>query len=700
MIAWQGAVHSAAAVDAAGRELMWNMGTPSHVLMYVLMLVAFVLFGLGMRRRLREWKAGAPVGERFSDWGKRVRIVAREVLLQNQTRRRFLPGLFHSFIFYGFVVLFITTLIVMVDMDFGLKIYRGPFYLAVTLAADLAGAFLFVGLSIAAVRRYLSRPAFLPEAKSADAAILLILAGLVLTGFLAEGARMRFHPEGDPWRAYAPVGSCFAGMLGGLDPAHGRRLHFAVWWLHALGTFTMIALVPHTKFLHMLSIPTNQLLSKLAAKGSLRRPDIEALMAAEDVNDDLAIGVAGVEHLTWKQRLDLTACIECGRCDEACPANAADGRLSPRRLIADLKRMGEGDGSAVAAGGDGASAAGDGAARPIIGAAGTVFCDTDFIWLCRTCHACQSICPAAIEHVDLFFELRRAEVMMEGRLPKDAGAALKVMETQGNPFGAQAERMDFVTRLGLPVVPPGGKTEILLWIGCAITFDPEKQRIAEDLVAILRHAGVSFGHLGRDETCCGDPARVLGDETIFQATARQTVAALQARTFETLLVLCPHGYNVFKNEYPQFGGRFPVRHHSELLAEWIRSGRIRPGKALAARVVFHDPCYLGRYQDIVDDPRRALRAIPGLRLQEMRRHGRDSFCCGAGGGHYWMDLEEGEARVNNLRVDQAVAAGADTIAVACPFCDQMLVDGLKARDLNERVRVEDVASLVRRSLGI
>ena len=698
MIAFQGGLHEAVA-RVASRELMWNLGIASHVLMYALLAVSFAFFGLGLRRRIREWRAGRPEGASLKRaWGARAAILLREALAQRQTRRRFLPGLFHSFVFYGFAILFAATLIVMVDMDFRLHIFHGPLYLGVTLAADLAGAFLFLGLLIAAARRYLAHPEFLPENKPADGVILLILAGLVLTGYLAEGARIAFHPGGDPWRAWSPVGSFFAGLLSGVGEETGRSLHFAVWWLHALGTFAMIALIPQTKFFHMLSIPANQFLARLEPKGSLRRQDIEALFAADDAGEDLAIGIADARQLTWKQRLDLDACIDCGRCEEVCPARAAGAALRPRRLVTDLRAMHE---TARRRGGGNGDGGGEGPAPlQIIGAAGTVFEDPDFIWLCRTCHACQSICPAAIEHVDLFVELRRAEVMMEGRLPKDAAQALKTMEAQGNPFGAQAERVDLVERLQIPVIPPGGETDILLWLGCAVTFDPEKHRIAEDLVAILRHAGARFGHLGRDETCCGDPARVLGDENLFQTAAKRTVEALQARRFGTLLVLCPHGCNVFKNEYPQFGGRFPVRHHSELLAEWIRAGRLKPVRPVEERAVFHDPCYLGRYQDIVSAPRRVLRAIPGLRLAEMKRRGAESFCCGAGGGHYWMDLEEGASRVNNLRCDQAAAAGARTIAVACPFCEQMLIDGLKARDLDERMRVADLATLVRASLGI
>ncbi len=720
MLLVSGGVRSAEAATVAGRELGWNVGgTLGIVIMYALALVALIIFGVGVRKRIRFWKRGKPLSEGWSDWGKRAWILVRETFLQSGTRRRFLPGLFHSLIFYSFVWLFITTLIVMVDMDFGLDIFHGPFYLWVSLLADLAGAGLFIGVAIAAVRRYLQKPDFLPETKPVDTLILSILAFLALTGLLAEGARIRFHPSGiDPWRAWTPVGTLFAGLLAGASAETGRAIHFATWWVHALGTFAMIAMIPYTKFVHMLAIPTNQLLSRLRPKGELERVDIEALFAADDMEEDFTLGVADGAHLTWKQRLDLTACIECGRCDAACPARAVDQPLSPRRLITDLRDMleagaergasasggdGGGSGGSNGTGGGGSGSGGSNGtggdqALPIIGAEKTVFDDPEFIWHCRTCHACQSICPAAIAHVDLFVELRRAEVMMEGRLPTEAGKSLKTMEAQGNPFGSQAERVDLVEKLEIPVLGPGEETDVLFWVGCVTTYDPQKHGIAEDMVAIMRHLGISFAHLGRDETCCGDPARVLGDENLFQMTAKQTIETLKQRTFKHLLVTCPHGYNVFKHEYPQFEGHFPVVHHTELLAEWIRSGRLKLGRPVAATAVFHDPCYLGRYQGIFDAPREVLRAIPGLDVREMSDAREDSFCCGAGGGHYWMDIDQGEGRTYTHRVDQATAVGADTIAVGCAFCYQMLTDGLKGRDLDERMKVVDVATLVRRAI--
>lgn len=680
-------------IAGAGRELGWNLGLASIILMYVLALAAFVIFGVGLRKRILFWKRGKPAAEGFRDWGERLWILIRETFFQNQTRRRPWPALFHSLIFYSFLMLFITTLIVMAQMDFHIKIFHGLFYQVISLLADLAGGLLLVGLILAAIRRYGTKPDFLPESKPVDLLVLLLLAFLALTGFIAEGARIHAYPGnaelgypgGDPWKAWTPIGAFFAALLGGLSAQAATRLHFVIWWLHALGTFAFIALVPFTKFFHMLAIPTNQLLAKIAPKGTLQRVDIEALFAADDVDEDFAIGISDGNHLTWKQRLDLSACIECGRCDEACPARAVDQPLSPRRLIEDLKTMLE------SAGDDGV---------PIMGAAETVFADENFIWHCRTCHACQSICPAAIPHVDLFTELRRAEVMMEGRLPNEAAKALKTMEAQGNPFGGQAERMDLVAKLGIPVLAEGEETEILFWIGCTTTFDPEKHAIAADMVAIMRHLGIAHAHLGREETCCGDPARLMGDENLFQTTAKQTVASLGNRTFRRLLVTCPHCYNVLKNEYPQFGGRFEVVHHTQLLAEWIKAGRLKLTEPIPEKVVYHDPCYLGRYQGIFDAPRTVLRAIPGLTLREMSTHHDESDCCGAGGGHYWMDIDTGDGRTYTRRVDQAVAAGAETLGVACAFCYQMLTDGLKMRNLDEQMKLVDIVNLVRRSAGL
>lgn len=397
-------------------------------------------------------------------------------------------------------------------------------------------------------------------------------------------------------------------------------------------------------------------------------------------SEEIRIGIQKPEELGWKRRLDLDACVSCGRCDEVCPAYLADpDYFSPRQLIARMKtQLDEAD----AAGAD------EGEKADIVGGA----FDEEFIWHCRTCGACVEVCPAMIEHVDTLVELRRNEVLIQGRIPEEAGRAMRLFETGGNPFGPHSERTDWIERSGLRVVKPGESVDVLYWIGCCVTFDPQKHRIAEDLCRILERCGVDYGVLGADERCCGDPARILGQEMVFQQAAREQIALLGQRSFRTLLTGCPHCYNVFKNEYPQFGASYNVVHHTEFIRGLIESGGIRPGGGAEGKMVYHDPCYLGRYQGIYEAPRSVLRALTGAESAEMKNRREKSLCCGAGGGHYFMDLKRGE-RINNLRVQQARAVGADTIVTGCAYCLHMLQDSLKLLNCDESMRIVDIASL-------
>jgi Fe-S oxidoreductase len=323
--------------------------------------------------------------------------------------------------------------------------------------------------------------------------------------------------------------------------------------------------------------------------------------------------------------------------------------------------------------------------------------DEEFIWHCRTCSACMEVCPALIDHVDTLMELRRNEVLIQGRIPEEAGRALKLYETNGNPFAPQSERTDWINRMGVRVVGPGEKVDVLYWIGCCVTFDPQKHKIAEDLCRLLTKCGIDFGVLGEDEKCCGDPARVMGQEMLFQQTAKEQVELLKQREFKVLLTGCPHCYNVIKHEYKQFGGNFNVVHHSEYIHEMLDRGMLKPQFGTERKYVYHDPCYLGRYQKIFDPPREIVKSIPNAQLLEMKNRREKSLCCGAGGGHYWMDLKRGE-RINNLRVKQAQAAGADTIVTGCAYCMHMLQDSVKLLNCDETMRVVDLASLTADSL--
>ncbi|MBI5529831.1 MAG: respiratory nitrate reductase subunit gamma [Deltaproteobacteria bacterium] len=685
-------------LSQASRPLMWNI--PAAWMMYVLFAAALAVFAWGMYRRVQFWRAGKADDERFRDLAKRFGILFRETFLQKQVRNSPFPAVFHSLIFYSFAVLFLTTLVVMVQcdakqfLDLEVGLFKGWVYVFFTVASELAGVFLLVGVAMAAWRRLAKKPETV-DTGPADVLVLLFLAGIVVTGFLAEG--LRIAVLGDDWRMLTPVGWAAALVFSGVSEQTGRAMHGAIWWTHTVLAMGWIASIPFTKFVHMLALPANVFFSKLGPRGELRRVDIEKTMETAEGDGEIEIGVRRADELTWKQRLDMDACISCGRCEEVCPAFLANKEsFTPRRFIAGLRQSvhdldeyrrnrsaGTGDGYLKAVGAEAA------AAPDIVG---TAF-DENFIWHCRTCTACMEVCPAFIEHVDTLMEVRRNEVLIQGRMPPDAARALRMLESQGNPFGPQSDRVDWVETMGVRVVGPGESCDVIYWIGCCATFDPQKQKIAKDLCTLMGKCGIDFGVLGPDERCCGDPARVIGQEMLFQKIAREQVALLKSRRFSVLLTSCPHCYNVLRNEYRQFGGEFNVVHHSEFLHEMLWGGRLQPKSGREGRYVYHDPCYLGRYQKIYDSPREVLRAVPGAEVVEMKDHREKSMCCGGGGGHYWMDLKKGE-RINNLRVRQARDAGADTIVTGCAYCLHMLEDSLKLLDFDGEIRVVDLATLM------
>jgi len=663
-------------IGEATRPIYWNIG--GIWVMYLLFGLAMAAFAYGLWRRVRFWRAGKADGERLGEWGRRFWLLVKELLGQTRVRGSRLPGVFHSLIFYSFLVLVVTTAVVALDADLHTSFFRGWLYLTLSTGAELGGALILVGVGMAAWRRFVRRPETLTRGW-ADAWPLALVGLMTLTGFLVEG--LRIAEAGDAWRAFTPVGWGAGLMFAGLDADAATSLHRVLWWGHTALAFAWIASIPYTKFMHLLSLPANVFFQKLRPRGELRRVDIMELLTAEDFDpESFSLGVQTAADFTWKQRLDFDACVECGRCEEVCPSTQAGHPFSPRQFIAgclaalDAKTNGGGP-------------------PAIVGAA----FDQEFIWHCRTCMACMEVCPACIDHVDSLVEVRRNEVLVQGRMPAEARDALKLLESAGNPFGPQNDRVEWVRELGVPVIPAGGRCDVLFWIGCCIAFDPTKRRIAEDLCRLLDRCGLDWGILGEDERCCGDPARVLGEERLFQDIAKAQIEQIRSRDFQVLLTSCPHCYNVLKNEYPQFGGDFNVVHHSEFLHEMIWSGELRPRPARLRRAVYHDPCYLGRYQKIYDAPRQVLASLAGCEVTEMRDAQERSLCCGGGGGHFWMDLKEGE-RINNLRVRQAKEAGADTIVTACAYCKQMLDDSVKLTDLDDTIEVVDIGSLVLESL--
>jgi Fe-S oxidoreductase/nitrate reductase gamma subunit len=627
---------------------MWNA---SHVpLFYSLFAVSLMIFGFGVYQRIRRWKKGKGDNERFSELTNRLFFMLKEVFSQNKVRQKRFPGLIHVFVFYSFLVLVVTTIVVAFDHHFDTSLFKGHAYVFLTVAAEIAGLLILFGAVAALWRRHFKRPATLDVAP-ADTWSFLLLALIVITGFGVEGVRIA--AAGDPWQALSFVGYAMTPLVSGLEPATGAALHSVLWWTHILLVFSWIASIPYTKFLHLLTLPANAFLAKRKPAGELSRIDLEAALESDDFDEeDLNIGIDTPSDLTWKQRLDGDACVACGRCDEVCPPFAAGQPLSPKKLILSMRDMARADDDLEQI---------EGVGSEVVGNA----FDEHFIWYCLTCMACTQACPAFITHVDTLLEIRRNEVSMKGRADTDVSRTVRSMEVQGNPFGSQITRGDWANSLGIPILDEGD--------ACDVLFD--------------------FGLLGKAEVCCGDPARVCGAENTFQSAAKSQVEALNRRRFNTLLVSCPHCYNVLKNEYPHFGGRFHVVHHSEFLRDMVRFGKLRLEKADDGTSVYHDPCYLGRYQGIYDAPREVVRSGPGSALVEMESCRESSLCCGGGGGHFWMETKEGE-RIDTLRIRQVKSSNADTVVTSCPYCFHMLSDAIKTMNLEKEIRVVDLVSRV------
>ncbi len=691
--------------------------------MYFLFAISLLVLANGIWQRISLWRLGTKDQTRSTNIFSRIKIIWCNVLWQKSVNRDASARIFHSLIFSGFLVLLFTTTMVFIDHDLGIKIYQGDFYLAVTFASDMFGAGLFLGVLIAFHRRYIKRPDRLHNSKS-DAVMLAILALLIIQGFILEA--IRIYVTNDPWAAYSPIGYGVSLLFWGLSPSSLVIIHYLTWWIHTITVFIFIALIPYSKFFHIFASSINLYFKELdKPKGALKYiGDIETIMTEAleaDGEEDFRIGVSAINDLSWKQRLDLDACTSCGRCQDVCPAYNSGKALSPKWLILDsrnhlltlhaneeknsdplkkldnwlLKLLTVTDENIQKAKNElvqqAALSIGADSEEPLSGGV----MNEDVFWSCTTCRACMEVCPVGIEHVDLITDVRRSMVLMEGNIPSEAQSSLRAIETRGNPFGPREERADWAEGLDIRIIEPGEKVDVLYWVGCISSFDKRKQNIARSVAKILNHVEADWGILGNRECCTGDPARRLGEENLFQTSAKQNIKTFSEVSFNTLLTHCPHCFNSFANEYSQVSSEanYKVIHHSEYIQELISSGKISTTDKFTDSVTFHDPCYLGRYNDRYEEPREVLVQLgqkPLLEMQENREYGK---CCGAGGGHFWMDMKAGE-RINSQRVEQAAKTNASTIATACPFCMQMMEDGAKLTNKENTLRVKDISELV------
>ncbi|HOO56287.1 MAG TPA: heterodisulfide reductase-related iron-sulfur binding cluster [bacterium] len=694
-------------MEQAHREYYWHIHP--HWVMYVFLVISMAVFAYGIYRKIMLWKNMKPAEERFTDIFKRAFNMISEVLLQRRVRNRILPGTFHSLIFWSFLMLMLATAILTVEIDltkplFGVKFFYGSFYLLISALADIAGFLFIIGLSIAIIRRYVLKPKTL-ESNWENAYMLILLLFIGVGGFALEG--LRIAHVGDQWAAYTPFGLAMSKLMAAVPESMVAPLYQVTWWTHAGATFLLMGSLPYTKFFHFLLIPANYMFSNTKPKGTLQRDDLEELFSRDDL-EEFSLGHSSAKDLTWKNALDYEACIECGRCEEVCPVAQCGYPLVPRKVMKSLKesmykaqkQMDEAKAKAKE------SSEADGAQAPeeleILPFIGDVL-DEHGIWLCRTCRACMEVCPAMIEHIDQLTDVRRSEVMMNGRLPTDAKNALKALETRGNPFGPQQGRLSWIKGDMPDILGEGEETDVLFWLGCVANYDQAKQHIAENMFAIMKEAGIKFAMLGDEEMCCGDPARSLGDENVFQAMGKQQVEILNSRKFNTIVTICPHCLNSLKNEFQQFGGNYQVVHHTEFLLGLVKEGKIKLSENVNNKVVYHDPCYLGRYANVFNEPRTLMQTIKGIDVVEPKNMKINSFCCGAGGGNYFMDMDldvPGDERLNVRRAKELAGTGANTVAVSCPYCMQMLEDGIKLIEMEDKLKLKDISTIVLEAMGI
>ena len=630
--------------------------------MIALALAIAVSIALFARRALflyRLVRAGKPAA-RFDNVPARVRMEATVVVGQSKLLQRLLPGLMHAAIFWGFLVLFPTIVIAMigaVDAHATLPWLGAQGWYA--LLVDVFALLVLAGVVTAFVIRKVVRPKRFVGSHLGEADLILVLiAGIVITLFLwhASQIAMRLNDYPSQW---APISNALSPVVAPAAPVLER----VAVWAHVLIILSFLVYLPYSKHLHILVAAINVYFGRTRARGRLEKVDFEQPEA------EVRFGSARAGDMTWKQMLDTMSCTECGRCQEVCPAWNTGKPLSPKLLMMNLRDHLLSQ-----------------ATTPIVPNAVI----DDVVWDCVTCGACVRECPVGIEHIDHVIDLRRNLVTVESRFPEEAGTMLRDVDRSSNPWGKpQSDRTQWAEGLGVRVLQPGEPApEVLFWVGCAPAFDERARKSAVSTAKLLQTAGVDFAILGPRESCTGDPARRMGDEYTFQRLAGDNVTTLNGAGVKKIVTTCPHCFNTLGKEYPDFGGSYEVVHHTEFLAGLVREGKLEPA-ASDRTITYHDSCYLARHNDVRTEPRELVAAVG--KAVEMPRNRERTFCCGAGGARMWMEEKRGRP-INQERVREAAATGAETLAVACPFCTVMLDDGV--RETGAKLQVFDLATLL------
>jgi len=654
----------------ATREIYWNVGRGVVGPMYVMAVIALGLCGWGFYRRIPVYRQGKAPIDRLDRLGDRFKLFLKQVFGQLRVLLVWRPGTLHAFFFWGFLLLFIGTLLVMIQVDFTEPLFswrflRGVFYLGFKIVLNAAGLVAIAMLLGFAVRRFLIKPKGLQTGKDDYFSHVLILV-ILITGFVLEGVRIAVTElPGNPWLARFSYGGLpVAWLLEGRDPSELRSFHKGLWWFHLVTSLGFIACIPFTKLRHLFITGVNYLFTDLRPKGVIETINLE------DEKME-CYGAATLPELSWKDIYDADACTACKRCQDRCPAWDTGKPLSPMKVV---QQIGE--------------VAFDAPETNLIEKV-----SKEVLWECTTCRACQEICPANIEHVNKILEMRRHLALMQGDFPGDeVRTAVSHLEVNGNPFGlAFAQRAEWSAGLDVTVLGEGGEADILYFVGCYAAYDKRNQAVARDFVKICNVAGVRVGILGKQETCCGEPPRKLGNEYLYQMEARANIEYMKQYGVTKVVTTCPHCYQVLARDYRDLGFEAQVEDYTTFIEGLIRAGRLplAPGELDCS---YHDSCYLGRYQDIYSAPRNVL-AGAGARIKEMSRSGSESFCCGGGGGLVLAEERVG-SRISETRVAMAVETGAPVLVSNCPFCLTLFEDAVKTGGFEGQIQVKDLAEVV------
>jgi Fe-S oxidoreductase len=669
------------------RDTYWNIPHWAELLLYVVQGagVAVLLGRLYLRSRL--WLKGRG-SLQIDHFGERVRRVLRYAIVQVRIARERYAGIMHLSLFAAMIVLFIGTTLATIDYDiavllFDVKLLQGDFYLIYELVLDFFTVAGMAGLGLALVRRITPRPDKLTYSPGFAATLWLLLI-ILLSGLLIESFRLAAVRP--PWQTWSFAGYAVSRIWTALGMGEEalRSAHLSLWVFHFSLVGLSYAVLLDLPLRHLITSPLNVFFSSFRQPGAL---------SAVNLDDETveAFGAGQITEFAPAQLMDGDACTECGRCQAVCPAFMAGTPLNPKRVVLDIR-------AALDAYAPVLHSTSDSLRLPEMPVT-RKFVSEAALWACTTCRACVYECPVLIEHVDSIVDMRRYLVLMEGDMPDLLATAMTQAERAGNPWGnPRGSRMEWAAGLNVPLFSQKKKADVLYWVGCAGAYDPESQKTARAMVRIFEAAGIDFAVLGEEERCNCEWARRAGNEYLYQQAAHSNIAVFDQYEFNAIVTHCPHCFNTFKNEYPQFGGQYDVIHHSTYIARLIADGHLRLGRPVHEIVTYHDSCYLGRYNDLYDDPRRALGAVSDLQVIEMARSRQKGLCCGGGGAQVWFETHQ-KKPVNEIRLEEALGTGAQTVATACPFCTIMLGSAAQSKGVTDRIGVKDLAVIVAEALS-